>query len=108
VKIASHAKFDERMNDIPIDKLPPNSLHLQQSEFGKPIAPDPTDLNTTNFECRVSPFDKILTKTVFPSCNSPTFGFDLNTDAVNGRTYIHNILPHSSAYNCFGTLSKNN
>ena len=29
VKIASHACFDEGMNDLPIDAIPPNITHLQ-------------------------------------------------------------------------------
>ena len=28
VKIAKHAKFDEGMNDIPLDQLPPNAMQL--------------------------------------------------------------------------------
>ena len=35
VKIASHAKFDEGMNDLPIDQIPPNVQHLQRSELGQ-------------------------------------------------------------------------
>ena len=35
VKISSHVCFDEGMNDLPIDKIPPNVQHLQCSEFGR-------------------------------------------------------------------------
>ena len=95
------------MNDLPIDQIPPNVQHLQRSELGKPIAPDNTELKTSDFEFTVSPFDEIMTQTVLASCNSPTFGFQIETDEINGRTYINDILRNTSAHNCFGTLSKN-
>ena len=95
------------MNDLPIDQIPPNVQHLQCSELGQPITPDKTQLKTSDFEFTVSPFDEIMTQTVLASCNSPTFGFQTNTDEINGRTYINDIQRNTSAYNCFGSLPKN-
>ena len=104
VKIASHAKFDEGMNGIPINQLPPNVIHLQRSEIGKSFPMDKYELETTDLEFFVSPFDKILTKEIHVKCNSPTFGINLETDVINNRTFVHNIKPRSSLSNVFNTV----
>ena len=85
------------MNDLPIDQIPPNVQHLQRSELGQPITPDKTELKTPNFKFTVSPFDEIMTREVLAYYNSPTFGFQINTDEVNGCTYIHDIQQNTSA-----------
>ena len=76
------------MNDLPIDQIPPNVQHLQHSELGQSISQDSTELKTSDFEFTVSPFDEIMTQIVPAACNSPTFGFQINTDEINGRTFI--------------------
>eukprot|EP00980_Cylindrotheca_fusiformis_P020907 scaffold7928_cov68-Cylindrotheca_fusiformis.AAC.1 len=35
VKIAKHARFDEGMNDLPLDQVPPNVTHLQRTQLGE-------------------------------------------------------------------------
>ena len=40
IKYATHARFDEGMNDVPINKIPPNVQLLQRSEYGKRPAKD--------------------------------------------------------------------
>ena len=109
VKIAKHAKFDEGMNDIPLDQLPPNAMQLQRSEIGHRIPPDNQEIKSSDLIFTVSPFDKILTKEIRMSCNSHTFGLILRTDEINQRTYIENIAPNSSAGKSFdfAGLSKN-
>jgi len=36
VKIAKHVRFDEGMNDLPPDLVPPNVVHLQRTQNGEP------------------------------------------------------------------------
>ena len=88
VEIAKHAKFDEGMNDIPVDQLPPNAMHLQRSELGNALPPDDRELKSSDFMFTISPFDQTLTKETHMSCDSPAFGLHLQTDEINQRTHI--------------------
>ena len=101
VKIAKHAKFDEGMNDIPLDQLPPNAMQLQRSELGNQLPADKQEINSSDLTFTISPFDTIMTKEIRMSCNSRTFGLHLKTDEINQRTYIENITPNSSAGKSF-------
>jgi len=37
VKIAKHVHFDEGMNDLPPDLVPPNVVDLQRAQNGEPL-----------------------------------------------------------------------
>ena len=96
VKIVSHAKFDEGMNDIPINKLPLNALHLQQSEFRKPIAPDPTNLNTTNSNSEYHPLIKSWPKLFSLLVTAPLLDLiSIQTRSMDAPTFTisFHILP---------------
>ena len=89
------------MNDIPIDQLPPNALHLQRSKFGNRVPKDQTELASSDFDFTLSPFNDILQKDIVISCDSPTFGFKLKTDEINNCTFIQDIAGKSSANKSF-------
>ena len=109
VKIAKHTKFDEGMNDIPLDQLPPNAMQPQHLESGHRLPPDEHKIASSNLFFIVSPFDAMPTKEIQMQCNSETFGSHPCTDEINQRTHIHNITPNSSAGKSlnFAQLSKN-
>ena len=67
VKIATHARFDEGMNDLTIDAIPHNVQHLQRAEEGLPIEPDVKPIGVEDFCFHITPFAKLLLKSVVPS-----------------------------------------
>jgi len=56
VKIASHVCFNEEMNNLPIDKIPPNVQHLQHSEEVKSFEAEEEDSQVTRFHMYSNPF----------------------------------------------------
>ncbi|MCE2995760.1 MAG: hypothetical protein LW863_09190 [Flammeovirgaceae bacterium] len=110
VKIAKHARFDEGFNDVPITEIPPNVQHLQRARYGERLPTEQTETSIAPFECFVSPFSHTLTATVKVKASnaSPTFGFNLNTDALNDRVYVKSISPTSSAAAIFGRPKSTN
>jgi hypothetical protein len=97
VKIAFHARFDEGMNDLPADSIPPNVQHLQRVRDGLPLEPDDHDLSVSAFVFRDSPFSSDTDDTVRVICTHPTFGFQLAEDTETGRVYAQDLIDHSSA-----------
>ena len=63
VKMASHVRFDEGMNDLPIDAIPPNVQHLQRSEFGKTYPEESVETSINEFHLYRNPFSETLEKT---------------------------------------------
>ena len=49
VKIAKHAKFDEGMNDLDINSIPPNVQQLQRSDDGVRPEKDPKEITVDEF-----------------------------------------------------------
>ena len=39
IKIATHARFDEGMNDLPVTDMPPNVSHLLRTDDGNAVPP---------------------------------------------------------------------
>ena len=87
VKIATHARFDEGMNDLPVDAIPPNVQHLQRTEDGLPFQPDDKSIGAGDFCFHITPFAKLLHKSLVPSKTSsdPSYGFALSDDALLKR-----------------------
>jgi hypothetical protein len=96
-KIASHATFDEGMNDLPLHALPPNVVHLQRSSNNEPIDKETDELNTDDLNFSVSPFDTLISKQVAVDCTDPLFGLELLEDEINGRAFVHDVKVNSSA-----------
>ena len=62
IKLASHVRYDEGMNDLPINEIPPNVQHLQRSEFGGIIPAEDTEIEAAEFEMYDNPFSQTATK----------------------------------------------
>lgn len=108
VKLARHAKFDEGMNDLPLPTIPPNVVHLQRTQDGLPFPTEPESTSIPEQLFHDSPFHYTIDKTVIVRCSHPTFGFLLDTDTLNNRTFISKIVPNSSASKLHSTPKATN
>lgn len=104
VKIASHARFDEGMNDLPFDKLPPFAIHIRHA-LGHVSPADTEEIATP------SDLDIFCSDTLFPVTFSHTFrvlpsditdendtlGFILSTPHDHSRPHITDIISRSTA-----------
>ena len=102
-KIASHARFDEGMNDLPTSELPPNVVHLQRSENNIAMPAETKETSIDDFFFYVSPFEKLITTKLTVQCDSPTFGLLIKNDDINGRAFLHEIEKKTSASNIFSS-----
>ena len=79
----NHVCFDEGMNDLPSNLIPPNQRDLERVEQGNkfPAKPDEVDVDK-EFKFFVYPFSKMEEKTlrIRSSCKSPTFGLVLKVE----------------------------
>ena len=96
VKIATHVRFDEGMNDIPMDATPPNVQHLQRSELGERFPSESQETSVDKFHFRLDPFTVTLNKDLTVSCDDPTFGLEIARDITNNRAFIADIKDRSS------------
>lgn len=104
VKIASHARFDEGMNDLSLSELPPFAHHLRKA-LGHNIAMDesevcaPLDLDIFSsselFPVTFSHVFRILPSDI-PNEND-TLSFIMKSDNHLARPYISSIVPRSTA-----------
>jgi hypothetical protein len=108
VKIASHARFDEGMNDLPPADIPPNVVHLQRTQQGPPVPAEPDDSAVSTFDIGSTPFSHTLSKSMPITCSRPLFGFDISQDDFNNRAFISKIAPNSSAAALFSSLKATN
>jgi hypothetical protein len=110
VKIAKHARFDEGFNDLPFDEIPPNVQHLQRVQSGEPFPGECDDSSIAEFTAFVNPFSHTLKETLrVPATNqSPTFGFELQTDALNNRVFVEKIRANSPASKIRSTAKATN
>jgi hypothetical protein len=99
VKIAKHARFDEGLNDLPFEEIPPNVQHIQRVQAGNKFPAEEEDSTIDEFVVFSNPFSHTLTESLrIPVSNkSPTFGFDLRTDELNNRVFVEKIRPNSPA-----------
>jgi hypothetical protein len=105
VKIASHARFDEGMNDVSLSDLPPFARHIHralghnvemgEAEIGAPNVPDifcSTELFPVTF-CHAF---HILPSDIMNE-NGTLLGFNVTAENDHLRPYISNIVPRSTA-----------
>ena len=78
--MATHVRFDEGMNDLPIDKIPPNVQLLQRSEFGHRLPIETEDDSVGKVHLFSSPFAHTPPKTLKAGCDVENYGFDIDTD----------------------------
>ena len=103
VKIAFHARFDEGMNDLPFESLPPNVKHLQRTDEGQPFPIEPDTVSTSSFTFSVEPFADVLHQRIqaSPTNSNPLYGLVLATDDLLQRTMITDVKPKSPAARLF-------
>ena len=99
IKIATHARFDEGMNDLPVTDMPPNVAHLRRTDDGDAIPADVSELSASDFCFDIVPF-----VTTFhghlprrQSRSDPTFGLSFADDPVQKRAFVTDIRNRSSA-----------
>ena len=103
VKTAKHARFDEGMNDLPADSIPPNVVHLQRTQNGEPLPAESDESIVKAFTFSANPFSQTLTRGISVTCDDPTFGIKVATDELNNRAYVTDIAPKTSAANMFSS-----
>jgi hypothetical protein len=110
VKIAKHARFDEGMNDLPFDAIPPNVQHLQRSQQGATFPSEEQETSVEEFTAYVNPFCHTFNRTlrVTPTNSSTTFGLSLKDDEINHRVFVDKVSPNSSASKLFSTTKATN
>ena len=96
VKTATHARFDEGMNDL-ADKPPPNVQILRQLNTDGSIMPDKLDVSPLDLSVSDDPFDRLDVLTPAITCDHPTLGFEISECHIRKRAYISNIAPLTSA-----------
>ena len=104
VKIAKHARFDEGMNDLPMDSATPNVDHLQRTQHGEPFPAETAESTIDEFHFTANPFAHTLTKHMPVRCQNPTFGLTVATDALFNRAYVSDVTDKSSAARMFSSV----
>ena len=106
VKIASHARFDEGMNDLPFDDLPPNVLHLQRTDDGIPLPAEHQEVDSSTFDFNITPFANLLHHQLIvdPKSTDQSFGLVFRDDDILRRAYITDIKPNSPASRLYSSL----
>ena len=99
VKIASHARFDEGMNDLAVKDLPPNVAHLQRRTQGEPLPIDDHELSSDQFHFTITPFANLLSEWLKhdPKSTDSAYGFTFADDELLQKPYIADIAPKSPA-----------
>ena len=97
VKTATHARFDEGMNDL-VDNVPPNVQLLRQFNNNGTVQPDIVDISPLNLSVSDDPFDRLDALTLAIVCDHPTLGFDISECHIRKRGYVSDILPKTSAH----------
>ena len=95
-KIAKHARFDEGMNDLPPEDVPPNIQHLQRIQDGQRIPSDEADSEIEQFTFVLNPFSHTIEKEVKVKCKRSNFGLTIGSDECYNRAFIANIAPKST------------
>jgi hypothetical protein len=95
VKTATHARFDEGMNDL-AEPLP-NAHLLQHLANGDAFDPDTLAFPPLSLKVFDDPFER-LDKYAQPIiCDHPTLGFEISECHIRRRGYVSGIVPHTSA-----------
>jgi len=103
VKIAKHVRFDEGMNDLPPDLVPPNVVHLQRKQNGEPLPAETEETSVNQFTFHLNPFSYMMVKGVQVTDDDPSYGLTLASDELNHRAYISNAKENSTADKMYAT-----
>jgi len=104
VKIAKHAHFNEGMNDLPPDLVPPNVVQLQRTQDGQPLPAETQETSVQQFTFTLNPFSHALTKGITITCDDPTFGITMVYDKLKNQACVVYVKRNSSAANMFSSL----
>ena len=102
-KIAKHVRFDEGMNDLPFDEIPPNVLHLQRVRQGEPFPAESDESTVAQFEFTQNPFAHTISKTIKATQRDSTFGMELDSDILYNRAYVSDIKGKSDTERVFSS-----
>ena len=93
VKLGCHLRFDEGMNDLALDELPPNVKIFLHSGTAPPIDENSMDgdPDAMMFYSSNCPFKSKRTFTVKISCKHPTFGIAVDMDELFHKPYICDV-----------------
>jgi hypothetical protein len=95
VKTATHARFDEGMNDL-VD-APPNVQALRLLSPDGVVPADRPVLSPLNLEVTNDPFHRLDSVTQAIKCNHPTLGFEVSACHIRRRGYLSGIVASTSA-----------
>ena len=96
VKTATHARFDEGMNDLH-HNAPPDVLALRHLSLDGNIPPDRPLLSPLNLEVTDDPFNRLDTVTQLIKCDHPSLGFEICACHIRKRGYVSGIVASTTA-----------
>ena len=102
IKIASHARFDEGMNDLPISEIPPNVQQLQRSNDGNPIAQDKEDIDKNMLQFHTERFPEVITK-VIKTTHQLQQEIKVSEDSLSKRAFLSSIPQNSNLSKLFSS-----
>jgi len=103
VKIAKHVRFDEGMNGLPPDLVPPNVVHLQRTQNGEPFPAETEETSVNQFTFHLNPFSYTMVKGAKVTDDDPSYGLTLASDELNHRAYVTNVKENSTADKMYAT-----
>jgi hypothetical protein len=104
IKLAKHARFDEGMNDLPFEDIPPNVQHLMRSKQGERIPPDSRELSVDAFEFKANPLSDTFPKKVKVTNTDALLGMELDNDVLFNRVYVRQVANQSDTQKMFSTI----
>ena len=108
VKIAKHARFDEGMNDLPMDAIPPNVTHLQRVQLGEKFKKERKESSVKHFVLHHNPFNDRVVKTCTRTGDDALCGMELAVDPVTNRVYVSAVTDKSDCKQMFSTGKSHN
>ena len=95
VKTATHARFDEGMNDL--SEPPPNVKLLRNLADNGVVEPDRLDLPLLNLDVSDDPFDSLDELSPHISCEHPSLGFEVKECHIRKRGFVSGVIPNTTA-----------
>ena len=95
VKTATHARFDEGMNDL--DEPPPNVKLLRNLADDGVVDPDRLDLPLLNLEVSDDPFERLDELSPPITCEHPCLGFEIMECHIRRRGYVSGVVANTTA-----------
>jgi len=103
VKIAKHVQFDEGMNNLPPDLVPPHVVHLQRTQNGEPLPAKAEETSVNQFTFHLNPFSYTMVKEVKVTDDDTSYGLSLASDELNHCAYVTDVKENSTADKMYAT-----